>query len=126
MLDAFDRDYDLALVISNDSDLVEPISVVRQRFGLVVGVVNPHANTSHALRQAASFYRPLRKGVLSSSQLADQLTDANGVITKPAGWSHVQEGKTRITRNFGASNQVSAPKPPLNQHGGETLTRTLE
>ena len=86
MLDAFDRDYDLALVISNDSDLVEPISVVRQRFGLVVGVVNPHANTSHALRQAASFYRPLRKGVLSSSQLADQLTDANGVITKPAGW----------------------------------------
>lgn len=86
LLDAFDQDYDLALVISNDSDLVEPIAVVRQRFGLTVGVVNPQRHTSRALQQVASFYRPLRKGVLASSQLPNQLVDATGTLTKPAGW----------------------------------------
>lgn len=86
LLDAFDQDFELAVVISNDSDLVEPITVVRQRFGLTVGVVNPQRNTSHALQQVASFYRPLRKGVLASSQFPDQLTDATGTITKPVGW----------------------------------------
>jgi hypothetical protein len=86
LLDAFDQAFDLALVISNDSDLVEPIRVVRQRFGLTVGVVNPQRNPSHALRQVASFYRPLRRGVLVSSQFPNQLTDATGTITKPADW----------------------------------------
>ena len=86
LLDAFDGDFEVALVISNDSDLVEPISVVRERFGLSVGVVNPHPNTSHALQKVATFYRPLRKGVLASSLLANQVTDSGGVITKPLGW----------------------------------------
>ncbi len=86
LLDAFDRDFELSLIISNDSDLTGPISVVRQRFGLPVGVVNPHPNTSHALRQAASFYRPLRKGVLASSLLPDILTDHQGQIAKPERW----------------------------------------
>ena len=57
LMDAFDQDYELALVVSNDSDLVGPIEVVQRRFGLPVGVVNPHRTTSHALRVAASFYR---------------------------------------------------------------------
>ena len=37
LVDAFDGDFDVAVVISNDSDLVEPITVVRERFGLRVG-----------------------------------------------------------------------------------------
>lgn len=86
LLDAFDRDCEMALVVSNDSDLVEPIRIVRAKFGLPVVVVNPQRNTSHALRQAASFYRPLRHGVLKASQLPTQLSDATGTITKPAAW----------------------------------------
>jgi uncharacterized LabA/DUF88 family protein len=86
LLDAFDGDCEMALVVSNDSDLVEPIRMVRAKFGLPVGVVNPQRTTSQALRQAASFYRPLRQGVLGASQLPTQLPDANGIITKPAAW----------------------------------------
>ena len=86
LLDAFDDDYEMALIISNDSDLMEPIKVIRQRFGLPVGVVNPQPNASQALRQVATFYRPLRRGALQASQLPAQITDANGVITKPAAW----------------------------------------
>ena len=86
LLDAFDGDYEMALILSNDSDLVEPIRVVRAKFSLPVGVVNPQGNTSHALRKAASFYRPLRQGVLQASQLPAQLADAKGTITKPVSW----------------------------------------
>ncbi|MFV2063919.1 MAG: hypothetical protein ACC726_10470 [Chloroflexota bacterium] len=32
LLDAVDHDRDMAVVISNDSDLVEPIAVVRERY----------------------------------------------------------------------------------------------
>ncbi len=86
LLDAFDGDCEMALVVSNDSDLVEPIRMVRAKFGVPVGVVNPQQTTSHALRQAASFYRPLRQGVLRASQLPTRLSDAKGTITKPAAW----------------------------------------
>lgn len=85
-LDAFQGDYETAVVVSNDSDLKEPISVVRQTFGLQVGVLNPHKNTSHALRQVASFYRRIRTGALSVSQFPTTLADQHGTITKPASW----------------------------------------
>ncbi|GBD15798.1 6-hydroxy-3-succinoylpyridine 3-monooxygenase HspA [bacterium HR26] len=86
LLDGFQRDYEQAVVISNDSDLVEPIRVVRKHLGLSVGVFNPHPNTSHALRQVTSFYRPFREGVLRASQFPPVLQDAHGIITKPRGW----------------------------------------
>lgn len=86
LTDAFDADFEKALVISNDSDLREPISVVRQRFGLVVGIVNPQRNPSNALRAVADFYRPLRAGVLARSQLPKTLVDARGAISRPQGW----------------------------------------
>lgn len=86
LFDAFKADYDMAVVISNDSDLVEPIQLVQSEFGLAVGVVNPHRTMSHALRKVAAFYRPLRQGVLQSSLLPDPVTDARGEIRKPSGW----------------------------------------
>ncbi|MCL5257580.1 MAG: NYN domain-containing protein [Chloroflexi bacterium] len=86
VFDAFDGDFTVAIIVSNDSDLVEPIRMVRARFGLQIGVLNPHRNTSHALRKGASFYRPLRRGVLSASQFPDTLSDDHGTITKPSAW----------------------------------------
>lgn len=41
LIDAFRSDYDVAVVVSNDSDLAEPIRLVRSEFGLQVGLVNP-------------------------------------------------------------------------------------
>ena len=42
LVDCFSEEFDEAVVISNDSDLVLPIEVVRAKKGKVVGVVNPH------------------------------------------------------------------------------------
>ena len=86
LLDAFDGDYELAVIISNDSDLVTPMRLVRERFGLTVGILNPHRNRSRTLANVADFYRPIRRGPLSVSQFPDRMQDANGVFTKPPGW----------------------------------------
>ena len=45
LLDAFDDRFDVALVVSNDSDLATPIDVVVNRFGKKVGVgaASPHS-----------------------------------------------------------------------------------
>lgn len=88
LLDAYDGDYEVAVVISGDTDLVEPIRVVRDRLNLTVGVINPHSRKSAELKQAATFYRynVLRHSVLQSCQFPPSLVDVSGTITKPAGW----------------------------------------
>jgi len=86
LLDAFDNDFEAAVIISNDSDLLGPITVVRNRFGLPVGVLNPQKNTSWALRNAATFYRPVRKWLLQAAQLPDVIATPSGFITKPNEW----------------------------------------
>ena len=89
LLDCCNNDCDEVVVISNDSDLVTPIQVVRQEFGKQVGVINPQApkQRSRALAQAASWsYRTINRSHFANNQLPAQLTDAHGVFTKPANW----------------------------------------
>ena len=86
IFDIFDADCDIAVLISNDSDLVPPIQALKQRFGTTIGVLNPHRNPSRLLRDNVDFYRPIRRGPLSASQFPDQMQDANGAFTKPPGW----------------------------------------
>lgn len=86
LADAFDHDYELAVLISNDSDLALPVQMVRDKFGLDVGVLCPHARMSWELGTVASFQRPIRKRVLPNCQFADALSDKLGTIRKPEAW----------------------------------------
>ena len=86
LMDGFEEDFELAVVISNDSDLELPISMVRTRLGKQVGVFDPSRRRSFQLHNAASWYRPLRQGPLSASLFPDILSDYQGTITKPASW----------------------------------------
>ena len=86
LIDGFEDDYEMAVVISNDSDLKLPIEMTRTRLGKQVGVIDPSRRTSFELRKAASWYRPLRRGPLSASLFPDTLSDAQGNFTKPADW----------------------------------------
>lgn len=90
LIDAFQRDYEQALVISNDSDLALPIRMVREQFRLPVGVVNPNLDPTalapKELSDAATFQRRLRGNTIKVSQFPASLTDAQGTITKPIGW----------------------------------------
>ncbi len=84
--DGFKGDYDVAVVVSNDSDLLEPIRIVRRELGLRVGLLNPQKKPSRVLQQEADFLRQIRKGPLAASQFPPTLADSQGTITKPANW----------------------------------------
>jgi uncharacterized LabA/DUF88 family protein len=85
--DGHKRDYDVAVVLSNDSDLVEPIKIVRQELKLPVVVLNPiPAHPSHELQKYATFMKPIRKGVLSVSQFPEHMKDSIGEFNKPPKW----------------------------------------
>jgi NYN domain len=90
LIDGFRARYDMAVVISNDGDLKEPIRFVRYDLKAPVGVLNPHPNRSYALSPPnlprGSFYKPIRKGALASSQFPTRLTDAQGRFRKPSDW----------------------------------------
>ena len=87
LLDAFRKTCDLAFVVSNDSDLAEPIRVARVEFGLRVGIGLPIRGTeSITLLNAADFFRRIRAGALSASQFPNPMTDKNGTFSKPATW----------------------------------------
>ena len=86
LLDGFEDDYELAVVISNDSDLMLPINMVKDRLGKQVGVFDPSRRRSFELHGAASWYRPLRQGPLGASQFPHTLTDAQGPVSKPSSW----------------------------------------
>lgn len=86
LLDAFRNDYDVAVIVSNDSDLLEPINVVRKELGKRVGVLNPHNNVSWALKKHSTFYKQIPESALAASQFTATLTDTVGTITRPPGW----------------------------------------
>ncbi len=87
LLDGFRQEYDVAIVISNDSDLAEPISMAGRDLGLKVLLVNPRTKVATDLLNIADGYRSIRLGTLRDSQFPETMKDSNGVITKPESWS---------------------------------------
>jgi uncharacterized LabA/DUF88 family protein len=86
LLDGFRNDYELAVVVSNDSDLLMPIRVVTEQFGKPVGLLNPQKDPSVALLPNVMFVKNIRKNVLHNSQFPSDLYDRNGKFSKPAAW----------------------------------------
>jgi uncharacterized LabA/DUF88 family protein len=86
LFDGFQKSYDTAIVVTNDSDLAEPIRIVREELGLKVGILSPSKHPNPLLVKAASFFKPIRTGVLRDSQFSHQLTDSKGNFSKPVSW----------------------------------------
>ena len=89
LLDACDDDFDEAVVISNDSDLMEPIKAVRDKFNKPIGVVNPDIakRRSADLQGAGSWSFPtIYRRYLRDNQLPYEITDDIGVFYKPPSW----------------------------------------
>jgi len=84
--DGYKGRYEAAALITNDSDLCEPIRIVRQELGLDVGLLSPYARPSKALLRHVSFVKPIREGVLRASQFPPIMSDAVGQFHKPTSW----------------------------------------
>jgi len=86
LIDGFRSNYQVAIVISNDSDLTLPIHVVSQELKLPVGVLNPQPKPARALLKVASFFAQIRSGPLSACQFPVTMTDVSGTFSKPTEW----------------------------------------
>lgn len=84
--DAYNNRYDLAVLVSNDSDLSEPLRIVKEEIGKKIGILNPQRNQSKELGKYTIFRKQIRKGVLKMSQFPEQIQDSKGTIRKPKKW----------------------------------------
>jgi len=97
LLDGFRNNYECAIVISGDSDLVTPIRMVRDDLRKPVGVLNPQRlsgpncrppRKNAGLQHAASFYQ---NGVtwaqLQAAQFPTPMADATGPFHRPPAWN---------------------------------------
>lgn len=86
LADGFRGEYEVAVVISNDSDLVRPIQVVRNELKLRVGVVITDPRTPKSALPA-DFHRRINAGQLTSCQFKATIRDGEGrIIRKPDRW----------------------------------------
>ncbi len=84
--DGFTGLYDIAVIISNDSDLREPVKIVHQVLKLPVGIINPHVTHSRELQEYATFKKRIRASDLAASLFSATLTDSKGTFSKPRRW----------------------------------------
>lgn len=95
LIDAFQGDFEAAVVVTNDSDLAEPIHQVRKLFKYRVIILHscarPGRGPSIELRKAVglrggSIPLVVDNAILAANQFPVTLTDAHGTFHKPAGW----------------------------------------
>jgi len=84
--DAHLNRYECAVVISNDSDLVEPIRIVASDLKKKVGVLNPQQHPSRELLKVATFFKQIRPAALAASQFLPELNDHKGPFHIPDRW----------------------------------------
>ena len=86
LIDCYRSNCDIAVVMSNDSDLAFPIEHVKRYLGKTVGIINPHKRPSRELLAIASFFKSIRPSVLASCQFPEKLIDGLGEFHKPPIW----------------------------------------
>jgi len=86
--DAFLGKFDIAAVITNDTDLTEPLRIVSQEAGKKIVLLSPVSNPSGSLKKVVTG-SPLfiNSSHLKNSQFPDEYADLNGrLLKKPADW----------------------------------------
>ena len=78
------------VIVSNDSDLAEPLRLVRNELPVAVGLISPTClpgrHPSRQLVKHAAFVKRIRNGVLRDSQFPDPVVAGRQRIHKPKGW----------------------------------------
>jgi len=83
--DAFTGVFEHAVVITDDTDLMEPLRIVTQEAKLPVTLLTPVDSPAIGLKKSTSYLRHLRP-YLGVSQFPNPVIGPKGPIAKPAGW----------------------------------------
>jgi uncharacterized LabA/DUF88 family protein len=105
--------FDVAVVISNDSDLQEPVRVVRRELGKTVGIISPQDGNNPInpqLRAHASFVKRIRDWVLQQGLFPEVMSDSGGVFYCPPKWKPDALSKETPLLQRPTATQVSKKK----------------
>ncbi len=80
--DAFTDAFDVAVVLTNDSDLVEPIRIAVAEAGKRVGLLVPVKAPHQSLADVASFHLHIRPGHLMKAQFPEEVLSKDGEIVR--------------------------------------------
>ncbi|MDR3526597.1 MAG: NYN domain-containing protein [Rhizomicrobium sp.] len=84
--DAFQKNCECHVVVSNDSDLLTPIRIAKHECGATIGLIPPRKFGSHELKALADFVIHPRTHHLENAKFPDILRDQVGEFHKPPGW----------------------------------------
>lgn len=89
LVDAYEKQFEKAVVISNDSDLVYRIDIVKNKLGFPVIVLMPCGagrKPSYHLSNVATASPKVNPAHLAAAQFPSPMNDATGAFTKPVTW----------------------------------------
>jgi hypothetical protein len=87
--DAWRNLFDVALVLSQDTDLNEPVRIVRDEIGKSIGVVCLDGKAAGTLAKQGSFVRHITPARLASAQFPESLTfgKRGKTVSRPSEWA---------------------------------------
>jgi uncharacterized LabA/DUF88 family protein len=86
--DACQDRFDVAVIISNDTDLLEPMRIASQEIGKVIGVICPSDRPSVDIRDNCAFLRRIRNSHLAKAQFDPEIQLPDGsTIKQPTKWT---------------------------------------
>jgi uncharacterized LabA/DUF88 family protein len=123
--DAFTGAFEHAVIVTNDTDLREPLRIVVQEAGLPVTLLTPTVRPTEDLKRLAIHIRHLRP-YLGVSQFPETLTGQNGqLLTKPVDWCKfrapadcLRAGPRTLTLASSCQNAPLSVQPYPLSHGG--------
>lgn len=89
MVNAFNDQFDTAILVSGDSDLAPPVLAIREHFPEKrVVVVFPPSRFSAQLARSATAYLSIRESALKASQFPSTIAKQDGfILHRPTEWS---------------------------------------
>ena len=86
LVDCFQSKCDVPILLSNDSDLSEPLKYIKTILKLLVGLITPTNPFVKGLRQYSSFKREISDEQLKNAQFPLKLKDDQGEFSCPKEW----------------------------------------
>ncbi len=86
LIDCFQNKCDVPILLSNDSDLTEPLKYIKTTMKLPVGLITPTDSFVKELRQYSSFKRQISDEQLENAQFPRKLKDNQGEFSCPKEW----------------------------------------
>lgn len=88
LVDAFESDCEVSVLVSNDSDLAFPMQVLSQRLARTVGLINPRGggHSQALLKERPAFKRSLHHADLAACQFPNVVVAGGRRLHRPATW----------------------------------------